>query len=47
LWKSFLLWVLNDVVTIYAVHVHGLVMGFEGWMVALMSLKDESLVLSV
>jgi hypothetical protein len=47
LWKSFLLWVLSDVVAIYGVHVHGLVMGFEGWMVVFMGLKDEGLVLLV
>ncbi len=38
---------LSDVVAIYVVHVHGLVMGFEGWMVVLMGLKDGGLVLLV
>jgi hypothetical protein len=47
LWKSFLLWVLSDVVAIYAVHAHGLVLGFEGWMVVFMGLKDGGLLLLI
>jgi hypothetical protein len=39
--------VLSDVVAIYVVHVHGVVMGFEGWMVVFMGLNDGSLVLLV
>jgi hypothetical protein len=39
--------VLSDVAAIYAMHVHGLVMGFEGWMAVFMGLKDASLVLLV
>jgi hypothetical protein len=37
--KSFLFWVLSDVVAIYAVHVHGLVMGFEGSKLGFVSMK--------
>jgi hypothetical protein len=32
--------VLSDVVAIYAMHVHGLVMGFEGWRLDFVNMKN-------
>ncbi len=40
LWKKISLWMLSDVVAIYVVHLNHWIMGFEGWMVVLMGLKD-------